>query len=302
MNTEKLYKYRYWITGGILLLGLGVYFALSNRKKPIGSKSKRGIKALDWSNDKDFFVNAEGKNLYQLGSKAGVKMSRNMGLNGAFNEKKYKENKNNSAVYWAVYDITNDKLLASSEQGKKNIYGASVPKVCVSASAFANKNGVLPNDADYQKVIKLLVLSDNNVWNDVQALAGGGDSVNNWASRMGYTMKPARGGGNNANAVDMCRFWNDVCRNNFKGAENIFKITSSCRTDSNRGRKCMPKNVYMGGKTGTYDKSNHDTCWIKDGDNFYSISVLTELGGNGSEVIAQMFRGLYNEYVKNGRI
>ena len=60
----------------------------------------------------------------------------------------------------------------------------------------------------------------------------------------------------------------------------------------------MPKEVFMGGKTGTYEASNHDCCWIRNGDKFYSISVLTELGSNGSNVIAQMFRGLYDEYAK----
>lgn len=280
-----------------IVLGVGIAFILRKRRKLNFSLFSK-VKANDWSSQKDFFVNADGKNLFQLGEKVGIKMNRNIGLNGAFNDSIYKKNKDNKDVYWAVYDITNNKLLASSQNAKTNLYGASVPKVCVSAAAFAKNNGVLPSNEDYQKVIKLLVLSDNNVWNDVQTLAGGSESVNNWSKKMGYTMKPARNGGNNCNAIDMCRFWNDVCRNNFKGAENIFKITSSCRTDSSRGRKCMPSNVYMGGKTGTYNNSNHDTCWIKNGDKFYSITVLTELGNAGSEVIAQTFRGLYNEYIK----
>ena len=155
----------------------------------------------------------------------------------------------------------------------------------------------------YQKVIKLLVKSDNNVWTYLQDLAGGKDAVNNWDKKMGYKMQSARTGGNSANAIDMCKFFNDVIRNNFKGAETIFKITSSCGTDSGRGRKCMPKEVFMGGKTGTFareDKSvdvNHDCCWVRNGDKFYSISVLTDqLGSSGNNVIAQMFRGLYNEY------
>jgi hypothetical protein len=58
----------------------------------------------------------------------------------------------------------------------------------------------------------------------------------------------------------------------------------------------MPSNVYIGGKTGTYNEYNHDSCWIQDGGKFFSITVLTELGSSGSEAIAQMFRGLYDEY------
>ena len=110
-------------------------------------------------------------------------------------------------------------------------------------------------------------------------------------------MKPARKMGNTSNAIDMCKFWNDVCRNKFEGAENIFKISSSCQTSSSRSKKCMPKDVYIGGKTGSYSNVNHDCCYIEKDGRFYSICVLTELGSKGSEAIAQMFRGLYNEYI-----
>ena len=255
-----------------------------------------------WSNEGEFF-NTEGKNLLQLGKGVGITLTRNKGLNSAFSEDVYIANKNNPKVYWAIYDISNNRLLGSSANATKNVYGASIPKVCVAAAAFDNNNGVLPKDSDYQKVIKLLVKSDNNVWTYLQDLAGGKDAVNNWDKKMGYKMQSARTGGNSANAIDMCKFFNDVIRNNFKGAETIFKITSSCGTDSGRGRKCMPKEVFMGGKTGTFarkDKSvdvNHDCCWVRNGDKFYSISVLTDqLGSSGNNVIAQMFRGLYNEY------
>lgn len=283
------YKNRYWIGSGVVAL-VGIY--LLTRKLTGGS-----VKAKDWSNDANFWINSDGKNLLKLGEGAGINLKRNKGLNGSYNEADYRANKSNPKVFWAVYDISRNKLIASSKNGKENVYGASVPKVCVASAAFSNNNGKLPTDSDYQKVIKLLVKSDNNVWDDVQSLAGGRDAVNAWASKMGYEFKPARNGGNSSNAVDMCKFWSDVCHNRFKGAENIFRITSSCQTDASRGRKCMPSNVYMGGKTGTYNDANHDTCWIQNGDKFYSISVFTKLGGAGSEVIAAMFRGLYNEYI-----
>jgi hypothetical protein len=282
---SKGFKY---ILGGVVALAIvGVVIYLRKKRKIAGNT---------WSEDKDYF-NVGGKNLLQLAKDVGITMTRNRGLDGAFSKDIYTSNKNNPKVYWAIYDISNDKLLAKSENATKNIYGASVPKVCVSAAAFDKNNGVL-KDSDLQKVIKLLVKSDNEVWTSIQDLAGGKDAVNSWDKKMGYTMQSARTGGNTANAVDMCKFFNDVVRNNFKGAENIFKITSSCSTDSGRGRKCMPKEVFMGGKTGTYESSNHDCCWIRNGDRFYSISVLTELGSNGSNVIAQMFRGLYDEYAK----
>lgn len=281
-------SFKYIIGGAVALAVVGVVLYLRKKRKIAGNT---------WIKENDFF-NVDGKNLMQLGKEVGITMTRNKGLGNTFSKDVYTSNKNNPKVYWAIYDITNDKLLAKSDNATKNIYGASVPKVCVAAAGFSKNNGVLPKDSDYQKVIKLLVKSDNEVWTYLQDLAGGKDAVNNWDKKMGYNMQSARTGGNTANALDMCKFFNDVVRNNFKGAENIFKITSSCATDSGRGRKCMPTNVFMGGKTGTYQSFNHDCCWINNGDKFYSISVLTELGSNGSNVIAQMFRGLYDEYAK----
>ena len=57
----------------------------------------------------------------------------------------------------------------------------------------------------------------------------------------------------------------------------------------------------VGGKTGTVDGKNHNCCWIKTNDNkFYAISVLTS-GFSESKIaaniVAQMFRGLYNDYI-----
>ena len=295
MNKDFIYKNRYAIGGvlAIAIVGIALYFSKKGKKPTLFSTNE--VMGNVWSNEGEFF-NVEGKNLTQLAKQVGITLTRNKGLNNTFSKDVYNNFKNNPKVYWAIYDITNDTLLASSQNATKNVYGASVPKVCVAAAALSNNNGVLPKDSDYQKVIKLLVKSDNEVWTYLQDLAGGKDAVNNWDKKMGYSMKSARTGGNNANAVDMCKFFNDVVRNNFKGAETIFKLTSSCGTDSGRGRKCMPKEVFMGGKTGTYESSNHDCCWIRNGDKFYSICVLTELGSNGSNAIAQMFRGLYDEY------
>jgi lipopolysaccharide biosynthesis glycosyltransferase len=151
---------------------------------------------------------------------------------------------------------------------------------------------------DYEKIIKLLVKSDNDVWTPLQNLAGGGQKVNDWAKGMGYNNQPARTMGNNANAIDMCKLYRDVCRNNFIGAEVIYRISSSCQTSTSRSRKYMPTSVYIGSKTGTYLKSNHDCGWFQNGQNFYAIAVFTELGSGGSDFIATMWRGLYNEYIK----
>jgi len=293
MNKDFLIKNKYLIGSSVAIIFIGIVYLIVKKIKKGGV-----IMANKWGNDNDFFTNSEGKNLYELGKKVGITMSRNKGLGGAFSKDVYESNKENQKVSWAVYDISNEKLLASSKNASTNVYGASVPKICVASATFDKNDGELPKDSDYEKVIKLLVKSDNEVWTYLQDLAGGKDAVNSWSKKMGYTMQPARNGGNNANAIDMCKFFNDVCRNNFKGAENIFKISSSCQTSSGRSKKCIPKDVFMGGKTGTYEDSNNDCCWLQKGDKFYSICVLTQLGSNGSNVIAQIFRGLYNDYIE----
>ena len=285
-------KYKPYIQGALLALAIGgAYLLLKGRSifKP---------SATGWSDDPNFFTTSNGINLASLAKKVGITLSRNKGLgSSSYSKSKYDQFKTNGKVYWAVYDIDNDRLLASSSNAKKNVYGASVPKVLVASAALSKNNGTLPKQTDYESVIKLLVKSDNNVWTPIQNIAGGADAVNAWAKSMGYDMQPARGKGNNANAVDMCKFWRDVCTNKFAGAEVIFRITNSCQTSASRSRKYMPKTVFMGGKTGTYDTSNHDCCWIEKDGRLYSICVLTLLGSSGTEAIANMFRGLYDEYM-----
>ena len=285
-----------YLQGALVALFIGSALMLFKKVK------SATVKGLTWSGDSNFFTTSTGINLSDLAKKVGITLSRNRGLNSnGYSETKYQQNKKNSKVYWAVYDISNDSLIASSANANKTVYGASVPKVLVASAALSNNNGKMPTSADYSKIIQLLVKSNNDVWTPIQNIAGGAGAVNEWAKKMGYNMQPARNGGNNASAIGMCKFWRDVCQNKFEGAEIIFRVTNSCQTSASRSRKYMPSNVLIGGKTGTYNTSNHDCCWIQVEDKFYSINVLTELGSNGSDVIACMFRGLYNEFISNQR-
>lgn len=287
-------KFKPYLIGASLAVLLGAALLLL-RKKVIAIT----LRSSDWAKQTNFFITTTGINLSTLAKKVSITLSRNKGYSSSgYSESKYKAAKANSKVFWAIYDISNDTLLASSSNASKTVYGASVPKVLVASAALSNNGGKFTNEADYSKVIQLLVKSNNDVWTPIQNIAGGASAVNNWAKKMGYNMQPARTAGNNASAIGMCQFFKDVCRNNFEGAEIIFRITASCQTSGARSRKYMPSSVYLGSKTGTYNDSNHDCGWIQVGDKFYAIAVLTELGSAGSETIAQMWRGLYEEYVK----
>jgi len=249
--------------------------------------------ALNWLNDSNFWMTSSGKDLSKMGFSG---LDRNRGIGSNYDPAIFEKYLEDPKVMWSVYDITGNRFLAESTNSGKNIYGASVPKICVASAAFAKNNGTLPSDSDYVKVMKLLVNSDNAVWDYIGKLAGGDQAVNSWAKSLGFTMNPARRGGNTCNAHDLSLFWNAICRNQIAGSENIFKISSSCKTDASRARKFMPKNVYMGGKTGSWSNYNHDTCWVFNGSGLYAISVLTEYGGGGTKVIANLFRGLYDKY------
>ena len=283
-----------YIVGSAVAVAMIGYLLYRTFKKT-GVLGIGGVKATDWTNDKDYWM-VDGSDLKSIGKGVSINMSRNTGLGNLFADGNYQAVKNKSSVYWAVYDITRDKLVASSKNANTNVYAASVSKAVVVGAAYNNNGGKLPTTNDVGKAIRLLVVSDNNAWTPLQDLAGGSNAVNAFSDKMGYNnMKPARNGGNSINAVGMCLFWRDVLRNRFNGAESVFKITSSCQTSNSRSRKYIPTTSLMGSKTGTYMQYNHDSAWIQKGNNWYAITVLTDKN-NGSEDVALAFGGLFKEY------
>lgn len=282
------------IVGGVIVFG--VTYLIFRKKGNKGGSKKTNLEATDWSSQENFF-NVNGVQLDSLAKNVGITMSRNKGFGEDFNQDKYLQLKTTSTIHWAVYDISNDKVIDKSSNASENIYGASVSKVVVSANAYYRNEGKLSN-SDITKNIQLLVKSNNSVWDAVQDMGGGSASVNDFSKIFNLGMIPARKSGENKiSALGMVKFWNDMCRNKFSGAESIFKITSSCQTSKSRSRKCIPKDCFIGGKTGTYKQYNHDTAWIQKGDKFYAIAVLTS-GNNGSSSVATMFGGLFSEYCK----
>jgi len=290
-----------WYIGGaifITLLGVGFLLKRNKTKGSIGGGLLGGgVSADKWSSQSNYWM-VGNKDLKSIAKGVGINLSQNTGLGNSFNDSAYKSIKDKSSIHWAVYDISRGKTIAKSGNADTNVYGASVSKAVVVGCAYANNNGQLPSTSDIGKAIRLLVVSDNSVWTPLTEIAGGNNAVNEFSNRRGYNnMKPARNGGNQINAVGMNLFWNDVVRGNFKGAESVFKITSSCQTSNSRSRKYIPKSVKMGSKTGTYMSYNHDSAWLKSGDNWYAITVLTTKN-DGSEAVALCFGGLFKEYCK----
>jgi hypothetical protein len=283
---------KWYLGGGLALAIIGLAYILSRKSGLLG-----GVKANDWSSENDFWK-VGASDLQAIAKSNGVTLTHNKGLGGNLSDSAVTTALNRPKVSWAVYDITRDKLLAQSINASKNMYGASVSKAVVVACAYNNNGGKLPSQGDVGKAIRLLTVSDNNTWDALVKLAGGNDSVDNFSKNLGLAnMLPSRSN-NKINPVGMCMFWNETLRNKYKGAESVFKISSSCQTHSSRSRKYLPKTSYVGGKTGTWNNQyTHDSAFFNVGSKWYAITVLSD-GSDSSETIALVFGGLFKKYCK----
>jgi len=245
----------------------------------------------------NFFVLSDGTDLKKYDQE---RLQTRPGKNVEFGDaqkKSYQSLKKNEQVYWVVRNLETGAVIAKGKNTETNLYGASVPKIVVAAAALNKGNGRLKTEKLWKALIRLLVDSENNpAWDEMQEAAGGAEGVNQFTKAMGYEkMRAARNGGNSINAIEMTQFYYDVLHGKFKGAEPLFKVSMACNTGGDRARKYAPKNVYQGGKTGTYNESNHDTRYLRVEGKWYSTVVLTTLGKD--ENVAVMHGGLLREYI-----
>ena len=245
----------------------------------------------------DFFVLSDGLDLKKYDA---TRLQTRTGKGNAFSntqKKSYESLKKKSGVYWVVRDMASGDILAKSKDTETNVYGASVPKIIVAASALYKNDGRLKTESLWKALIRLLVDSENNpAWDEMQAAAGGKDGINAFTKMMGYKkMRAARYDGNAVNAIEMSQFYFDVLNGKFTGSEVVFKVASACNTANDRSFKYYTKDIYAGGKTGTYESANHDTRFLRVNGKWYSIVVLTTLGN--SENVAVMHGGLLREFI-----
>ena len=183
MNMSWIEKNKWYIGGAIAITMLGIALLISRKGKggKGGGLFGSSVKADDWSSQNDFW-NVNGTKLDSIGKSVGLTLSRNKGYGGSYSQTTYMSNKQNPSVFWAVYDISKDSLIAKSDNASNGVYGASVSKAVVSANAYAKNKGRL-KDSDVGKVIKLLVVSDNGVWDAVTEMGGGNDAVNEFSNQ-----------------------------------------------------------------------------------------------------------------------
>lgn len=194
-------------------------------------------------------------------------------------------------VQWLLLDLENHQVIDQSAAPQKNIFGASVAKVFVAGTLLDHQAGQLEK-SQWQLLADMLVVSSNTAWVELQKQIGGGDDdhgrelVQAFTQRMGYsTTKGFQGNlgpihGNELNAHDLAEFLYDTYHNHYDGAETVWKIMHTLRTGRHRGFKYIPSNIFVAGKTGTYDgpSINPDTGGTTNPDgSIYKVRVRHQL-------------------------
>jgi hypothetical protein len=170
----------------------------------------------------------------------------------------------------------------------------------------------------------MIVVSSNTAWIELQKQVGDGKTgdsgrkaVGLFTKKMGY--KNIRGfqgwyqervHGNELNVLALSQFLFDTYHNRYPGAEILWKLMYACKTGTNKGNYYMPKDITIGGKTGTYHGPNTSPRTVKwetikarnhvmifnMGGRQYGLCILSNRGNDRD--LAILAGGLVREYVK----
>ena len=234
--------------------------------------------------------------------------------------------KNSEQIQWVLNDLETGEVISRSNNADKLFFGASVSKLFVAAALLHKQQGTF-NKSQLNHVVKMIVISDNRAWKELQRQAGddgtndsGREAVDEFVQGMGYSdIKGFQGWlrkkdgtrihGNELNALELSEFLYDTYQGNYDGAEVLWKIMHATRTGRSKIDKYTPSYVYIGGKTGTYDGPNESPQTIKHKvirarnhvailqikDKYYGLSILSNTGRN--EDVAVLGGGLIREYL-----
>lgn len=285
---------------------------------------------IDYSNpvlDPNFTKLPNGKDLSSI-SVSGTRLSLTRGSGNAFTAtlkqqyadlKKATQTDPNHKVQWTLMDLSNHEVIAKSLSSDKKLFGASSSKIFVGGTLLDKQNGQL-TASQLQLMANMLVVSSNEAWTELQRQIGDGDAnkgrERNYAftQRMGYKLTRGFQGywgsmhGNELTPDESAEMLYDIYRGAFPGASIEWKIMHTCRTGTSRGLKYIPSNIFVGGKTGTYDgetehpytgKSynvairNHLLVFYVGGKQ-YGLAILANSGTDQSAAL--LAGGLIREY------
>jgi hypothetical protein len=280
--------------------------------------------------DDAFFTLENGTNLRVFGGKTISHMLvRIRGQGNDFGEaqrKRYCKLKQAQKIQWALNDLETGELISRSANADQLYFGASVAKVFVAAALLDKQNGHFDRD-QLTLLVKMIVVSSNSAWRELQRQAGddgtddsGRAAVDAFVQSLGYTNTRGFQGwwnrkdgtrihGNELNSVELVKFIFDTYHRRYKGAEVLWEIMQATATGRQRINKYAPQNVFVGGKTGTYDGPNASPATVnlksirarnhvvnlKIGKKIYGLSILSNSGSG--EDVAILGGGLMREYL-----
>ena len=317
-----------WKTFLLVLYFFLTFIALQEPGNSTGSQlTLDHMTCPDEGDGHDFFLLSDGRNLREMGgdfTRKKLTLVRSKGSN-RFGEKEVKEYcslKKKHNIQWVLSDLETGKAVSQSKNAKENFFGASASKIFVAAALLNKQKGKLTT-SQLQLMAKMIVVSSNVAWIELQKQVGDGKSsdsgreaVEKFTSKMGY--KNTRGyqgwwreriHGNELNTFELSKFLFDTYHKRYPGAEILWKLMYACKTGTNKGNYYMPKGVYIGGKTGTYHGPNTSTRTISFetimahnhvmvfnmGGRQYGLSILSNRG-NDREV-AILAGGLVREFI-----
>ena len=225
-------------------------------------------------------------------------------------------------VDYVLMDLDRRQVLAQSPKTSRLQFGASVSKVFVGATLLDKQKGEL-RAGQLGLLAGMIVVSSNTAWAQLQAQIGGGDFHAGkepnfrFTQRMGYARTRGWSGnwrglhGNELSAKELADFLADTYHSRYPGAETLWKVMHTGRTGALRGKKYLPSDLYVGGKTGTYDgptpmsegprnvRVRHHILAFNVKGVEYGLVVLANTGSE--ETSALLAGGLLREYTGYGR-
>lgn len=243
----------------------------------------------------------------------------------------YSESRSNpeAPFQWVLMNLDTHQIIDQSLSSQRKFFGASVSKIFVSGALLDRQNGQL-SSTQKQLMADMLVVSSNTAWTNLQRQIGDGVSdrgrerIHAFTQRMGYERTRGFQGwwddlhGNELTALELAEFLYDTYWGNYPGAEFNWKIMHTSRTGSQRAKKYLPKNLFVGGKTGTYHGETVDPETGKskfpDGRPYrvqmnsqvvvfnsegrqYALTILANTGSNTTAAV--LAGGLYRRYVSD---
>jgi len=225
---------------------------------------------------------------------------------------------NKQSIQWQLRDLSENKIITQSKNTKKLFYGASITKIFVAGSYLEQDHKI--SEKRRQDLNDLIVKSSNQAWSNLQVAIGFGDEnlgrkqVQSFLNTLSIFKSIGFRGylgdlhGNELNTEDLGNFIQSSFDQSYKNSTELFKLMFISRTGKMRLKKYFPKNMIIGGKTGTYNGATsvngvplrvqvkHHTIVFKSNEHFYSISILSD--GHTDDDIASLGRGLFEYYVK----